>query len=94
MRGQRDVHDGGVQDEHQLGDQDDRDPGGGAAGVRRQVGGEVGGPCGGAGGGSGAAREERHGDGPVSWSGLAEGRGTLSGEGLRSGDHNTETVSV
>ena len=30
---ERDVHDGGVEDEHQLGDQHDRDAGGGAAGV-------------------------------------------------------------
>ena len=41
--GERDVHDGGVEHQHQLGDQHDRDAGGGAAGVRRQLGGQVGG---------------------------------------------------
>ena len=39
--GERDVHDGGVEHDHQLGDQDDRDAGGGAAGVRRQLGGQA-----------------------------------------------------
>ena len=34
---QRDVHDGRVEDQHQLGHEDDRDAGRGAAGVRRQV---------------------------------------------------------
>ena len=35
---QGDVHDGRVEDQHQLGHEDDRDAGGGAAGVRREVG--------------------------------------------------------
>ena len=42
MLGQGDVHDGRVEDEHQLGDQDDRDAGGGAAGVGGEVDGQVG----------------------------------------------------
>ena len=39
--GQGDVHDGGVQHEHQLGHQHDRDPGRGAAGVGRELAGKV-----------------------------------------------------
>ena len=39
--GERDVHDGGVEHDHQLGDEDDRDAGGGAAGVRRELGREL-----------------------------------------------------
>ena len=38
---ERDVHDRGVEHDHQLGDQDDRDAGGGAAGLRRQLGREL-----------------------------------------------------
>ena len=39
--GEGDVHDGGVEHDHQLRDQHDRDAGGGAAGLRRELDGEA-----------------------------------------------------